>query len=108
MDIAKLQAMINEMTQGQPSVYASWAVFGLAVGILAKILLPGRDPGGLVLTIGLGIAGAFVGNYLYGYCTGEMVNMAQQFSLSGIFLAVVGAVCLLLANRVLFGSLRSR
>ena len=41
-----------------------WILFGLAVGIVAKVLMPGRDPGGFVLTVVLGIVGAFVGGFL--------------------------------------------
>ena len=40
-----------------------WIFFGLIVGVIAKFLMPGRDPGGFLVTIGLGIAGAFVGGF---------------------------------------------
>jgi uncharacterized membrane protein YeaQ/YmgE (transglycosylase-associated protein family) len=42
----------------------SWLVIGLIVGVLAKFIMPGRDPGGIIVTILLGIAGAFVGGYI--------------------------------------------
>ncbi len=44
--------------------YKAWIVFGLIVGIVAKLLMPGRDPGGVIVTILLGIAGALVGGFL--------------------------------------------
>lgn len=106
MDPAQQGFSLDHLTAGDPSVYIGWAVFGLIAGVLAKFLLPGRDPGGILVTIGLGIAGAFVGNYLYGYLTGELVNMSNQFTLGGLFIAVLGGICLLLAYRVLFGGFR--
>ena len=42
----------------------SWIVMGLMVGVLAKFIMPGKDPGGIIITILLGIAGAFVGGYI--------------------------------------------
>ena len=43
----------------------SWIAFGLIAGIVAKLLTPGRDPGGCIITMLLGVAGAFVGGFLY-------------------------------------------
>ncbi len=43
----------------------SWIVFGLIAGIIAKLLMPGRDPGGCIITMLLGVAGAFVGGFFY-------------------------------------------
>lgn len=76
----------------------SWIVLGLLAGVLAKLLLPGKDPGGLILTILLGIAGAVVGGYLgtqlgFGDVTG--------FDLRSLGLAVGGAILLLLGYRLL-------
>ena len=76
----------------------SWIVLGLIVGILAKWVMPGPDPGGLVMTTLLGIAGAFVGGWLgtqlgFGSVTG--------FDLRSLAIAVLGAVLLLFANRKL-------
>ncbi|HEY7059206.1 MAG TPA: GlsB/YeaQ/YmgE family stress response membrane protein, partial [Vicinamibacterales bacterium] len=42
----------------------SWILFGLVVGIIAKLLMPGRDPGGFIITILLGVAGALLGGFL--------------------------------------------
>jgi uncharacterized membrane protein YeaQ/YmgE (transglycosylase-associated protein family) len=51
----------------------AWIVFGLIAGIIAKLLMPGRDPGGCIITMLLGIAGAFVGGFLYRLLTGREV-----------------------------------
>ncbi|NDD62939.1 MAG: GlsB/YeaQ/YmgE family stress response membrane protein [Acidobacteria bacterium] len=75
------------------------AIFGLLVGIIAKWLLPGKDPGGIIVTMLLGIAGAFVGSWmgrrLFDYAPGER---------AGWLLSIAGAIVLLLAYRILFGS----
>ena len=47
-----------------------WIVFGLIVGALAKLVMPGRDPGGIIVTILLGIAGALLGGFLGGVSAG--------------------------------------
>ena len=74
----------------------SWIIMGLIVGILAKWIMPGRDPGGAIVTILIGIAGAFVGGYIstalgFGSVTG--INFAS------IVIAVGGALLLLFAYR---------
>lgn len=74
----------------------SWIVFGLIAGVIAKALLPGRDPGGCIVTILIGIAGAFVGGFIatqldYGEITG--------FDIRSLLMAVLGAVILLLLHR---------
>jgi uncharacterized membrane protein YeaQ/YmgE (transglycosylase-associated protein family) len=51
----------------------SWIIFGLIAGIIAKLLMPGRDPGGCIVTMLLGVAGAFVGGFLYRLVTGTEV-----------------------------------
>jgi uncharacterized membrane protein YeaQ/YmgE (transglycosylase-associated protein family) len=76
----------------------SWIVMGLLVGVLAKIIMPGKDPGGLFVTIGLGIAGAFVGGFIgthlgFGEVTG--------FNFHSLGIAVGGAILLLVAYRFL-------
>lgn len=79
----------------------SWIVFGLIAGILAKLLMPGKDPGGMIVTILIGIAGAMVGGYIstflgYGDISG--------FDLRSLGLAIGGALVLLFAYRTLKGS----
>ncbi|HMR85267.1 MAG TPA: GlsB/YeaQ/YmgE family stress response membrane protein [Niabella sp.] len=70
----------------------SWILFGLIAGAIAKALHPGKDPGGWIVTIIIGIAGAFVGGWL-----GSMVMDAptSNWSLKGFLFAVGGAVLLL-------------
>ncbi len=76
----------------------SWIVLGLIVGVLAKWLMPGDDPGGIFLTIVLGIVGAFVGGFL-----ASLLGIATVggFSLGGILVATGGAMLLLFAHRKL-------
>ena len=76
----------------------SWILLGLIVGVLAKWIMPGDDPGGILVTIGLGIAGAFVGGFL-----ASMLGIATAggFSLGGIVVATGGALLLLFGYRKL-------
>lgn len=79
----------------------SWVVFGLIAGVIAKLVMPGRDPGGCIVTMLIGIAGAFVGGFLYEFLTGRQKFM--QFDLGSLVLAVVGAVVILAIYRALAG-----
>lgn len=79
----------------------TWIVFGLIAGVIAKLLTPGRDPGGCIITMLLGVAGAFVGGFLYQQLTGRQQMM--QFDLGSLLVAVLGAVVLLLIYRLLAG-----
>ncbi|MEP7078544.1 MAG: GlsB/YeaQ/YmgE family stress response membrane protein [Chthoniobacterales bacterium] len=72
-------------------------LLGLAVGAIAKLLTPGRDPGGCFITILLGIAGAFVAGYL-----GQALGFYQPGQPAGFIASVVGAVLLLLLYRLIF------
>ena len=76
----------------------SWFVSGLIIGIIAKFLMPGKDPGGIVLTIILGIAGAFVGGFIasrIGFGT------VSGFDLRSLLIGTGGAIILLVIYRVL-------
>jgi len=77
----------------------SWAVYGLIVGIIAKLLMPGRDPGGCVLTILLGISGAVLG----GYIGRRFLGVTSANLTSNLILAVLGAMLILSAYRLLLG-----
>ena len=72
----------------------AWIVVGLVAGVIAKALVPGKDPSGLIVTILLGIAGAIVGGFL-SIALG-VGNGVDNFDLGTIFLAIVGAVLLLI------------
>ncbi len=75
-----------------------WLLLGLIVGALAKLIVPGTGPGGIFVTIILGVAGAFLGGWI-----GTMLGLGSVsgFNLTSIFLATGGAVLLLLAyNRM--------
>ena len=72
----------------------SWIIFGLIVGIVAKLLMPGRDPGGFVITILLGIAGAMVGGFL-----GRFLGLYRPGQPSGFIMAVLGSILLLMLYR---------
>ncbi|MBP8258999.1 MAG: GlsB/YeaQ/YmgE family stress response membrane protein [Verrucomicrobia bacterium] len=76
----------------------SWIVMGLLVGALAKFIMPGKDPGGLIVTILIGIAGAFVGGFI-----GTRVGLGDVtgFNLGSILVATGGAVLLLILYRVI-------
>lgn len=78
-----------------------WIVFGLVAGIIAKLLLPGRDPGGCIITMLLGVAGAFVGGFLYNRLTGQ--PFVAEFSLGSLVVAVIGSILVLLLYRLIAG-----
>lgn len=78
----------------------SWIVFGLIAGILAKFLMPGRDPGGMIITILLGIAGAMVGGFISTFLGFGDVS---GFDLRSLGIAIGGAFLLLVGYRILKG-----
>ena len=73
-----------------------WIVFGLIVGIIAKLLMPGRDPGGFVITILLGIAGAVTGGYI-----GRGLGWYEPNQPAGFFMSLIGAIVLLALYRMI-------
>jgi len=75
-----------------------WIVFGLIVGIVAKFLTPGRDPGGFIVTILIGIVGALVGGFL-----GRAMGLYHEGDPVGFVMAVVGSIVLLLLYRMVAG-----
>ena len=75
----------------------SWIIMGLIVGALAKFLMPGDDPGGIIVTILIGIAGAFIG----GFVGAKMgLGTVSGFNLGSIALATGGALLLLIIYRL--------
>jgi uncharacterized membrane protein YeaQ/YmgE (transglycosylase-associated protein family) len=73
-------------------------VIGLIVGAIAKFLMPGRDPGGFLITILLGIAGAFVAGFL-----GRVIGWYEPGQPAGFIASVIGAILLLLLYRLIRG-----
>lgn len=75
-----------------------WIVFGLIVGAIAKLLMPGRDPGGIIVTMALGIAGALLGGFV-----GRALGWYQENEPAGFLMSLVGAVLLLWIYRLMIG-----
>jgi len=75
----------------------SWIVLGLVAGILAKIIMPGKDGGGFIITVVLGVAGAFIGGWV-----GSFLGLGTTggFSLGSVATATVGALLLLIVYRM--------
>jgi uncharacterized membrane protein YeaQ/YmgE (transglycosylase-associated protein family) len=76
-----------------------WILLGLVAGTLAKFLVPGRDPSGCIVTIVLGIIGAFIGGWL-GTRFGWGTVAAGEFDFRSVALATLGAIVLLLLGRL--------
>ncbi len=72
----------------------SWLLSGLIIGALAKFIMPGKDPGGIIVTILLGIAGAFVGSYV-----GQMLGFYATGEAAGWIMSILGAIVLLAIYR---------
>jgi uncharacterized membrane protein YeaQ/YmgE (transglycosylase-associated protein family) len=74
----------------------AWVLFGLVVGIIAKLLTPGRDPGGFIVTILLGIAGALLGGFL-----GRAMGFYGSNEQAGWLVSILGAIILLVLYRMI-------
>ena len=79
-----------------------WIVFGLVVGLVARLIMPGTDPGGIILTMVLGIVGALLGGWL-----GRVFGLYREGEAAGFIMAVVGAVIVLALYRLVMPN-RSR
>lgn len=75
-----------------------WIVFGLIVGVIAKLLMPGRDPGGIIVTMLLGVVGALLGGFV-----GRSLGMYSTSEGPGIFMSILGAVIVLMVYRLIAG-----
>ncbi|MEU8568915.1 GlsB/YeaQ/YmgE family stress response membrane protein [Streptomyces pathocidini] len=85
----------------------SWIILGLIAGVIAKVLLPGRDPGGLIGTTLTGIAGAFVGGWLSAHFLDRPVSKDFYDPATWVS-AIAGALVLLVGYRIFFGNSRER
>jgi uncharacterized membrane protein YeaQ/YmgE (transglycosylase-associated protein family) len=74
----------------------SWIVFGVVVGLIAKLLMPGKDPGGFIVTMLLGIAGALVGGFI-----GRAMGLYGPNQSAGWLVSILGAIILLALYRML-------
>jgi uncharacterized membrane protein YeaQ/YmgE (transglycosylase-associated protein family) len=86
-----------------------WIIFGLIAGLIAKAIMPGRDPGGFIITILLGIAGSIIGGFIgqalfgYGRAVNDTRDLSQPGFLMSLVLAVIGAIVLLALYRLIKG-----
>lgn len=78
-----------------------WILFGLIVGAVAKLVMPGRDPGGIIVTMLLGIAGAVLGGFL-----GRAMGLYGEGEAAGFVMSFLGAVALLALYRMVVGRRR--
>ncbi|MCA1718836.1 MAG: GlsB/YeaQ/YmgE family stress response membrane protein [Actinobacteria bacterium] len=76
----------------------AWIIIGLVAGALAKLIMPGDDPGGIIVTILIGIAGSFVGGFL-----ASLIGLGGGGWIWTIIVATIGAIILLLIYRMLVG-----
>ena len=75
-----------------------WILFGLVVGALAKLVMPGRDPGGIIITMLIGIAGAVIGGFV-----GRSLGWYAEGEAAGFLMSFAGAVALLAIYRMFVG-----
>src|ERR671912_426359 len=73
-----------------------WILFGLVAGVIAKLLMPGKDPGGIIMTNLIGIAGALLGGFV-----GQALGLYGEGESAGMIMSVVGAILLLAIYRVM-------
>jgi uncharacterized membrane protein YeaQ/YmgE (transglycosylase-associated protein family) len=91
-----LAASAGQLWRREKMNILGWLLFGLIVGAIAKFLMPGRDPGGWIVTILLGIAGSFVGGFL-----ASMLGHNEQSA--GWIGSIIGAIVLLFIYRLIVG-----
>ena len=73
-----------------------WMLFGVIVGAVAKLIMPGRDPGGIIVTMALGIAGSLMGGFI-----GRALGLyGPENSGAGFFMSILGAILLLWVYRL--------
>lgn len=75
-----------------------WILFGLVVGAVAKLIMPGRDHGGIIVTMLIGVAGALLGGFF-----GQTLGMYGEGEAAGFLMSLLGAVILLALYRLVIG-----
>jgi uncharacterized membrane protein YeaQ/YmgE (transglycosylase-associated protein family) len=75
-----------------------WILFGLVAGVIAKLIMPGRDPGGIIVTILIGIAGAVMAGF-----AGQALGMYGEGESAGMIMSIIGAIALLALYRATVG-----
>ena len=80
-----------------------WILFGLIVGVVAKLIMPGPDPGGMIVTILLGIVGALIGGFI-----GRMLGWYGEGDPVGFIMAVIGAIVVLFGYRKISSTSQGR
>jgi uncharacterized membrane protein YeaQ/YmgE (transglycosylase-associated protein family) len=75
-----------------------WIIFGAIVGLIAKLLHPGRDPGGFIVTILIGIAGSMLGGVI-----GRAIGLYRQGQGAGLIMSAIGAILLLVIYHAVLG-----
>jgi uncharacterized membrane protein YeaQ/YmgE (transglycosylase-associated protein family) len=78
-----------------------WIIFGLIVGALAKLVMPGRDPGGIIITMLIGIVGSLLGGFV-----GQALGLYGPNDAAGFFMSLLGAILLLAIYRMAIGRRR--
>jgi serine/threonine-protein kinase len=97
--VEKRSRRLSRVLGGETMYILLWILFGLVVGVIAKLLTPGREPGGFVVTTLLGIAGALVGGFL-----GRLIGLYPSYqSTGGFFMSILGAVIILAIYHALVG-----
>ena len=76
-----------------------WALFGLVVGALAKLVMPGNDPGGIIVTMLIGVVGSVLGAYI-----GRVLGLYAPGQPAGFLMSILGAVVLLVLYRQFSGT----
>lgn len=84
----------------------AWIIIGLLAGVIAKMLMPGKDPGGIIVTMLIGIVGGLLGGWL-GKVIFGVDSIDGFFDISTWIAAIVGSMILLLLYRVFTGGRRS-
>jgi uncharacterized membrane protein YeaQ/YmgE (transglycosylase-associated protein family) len=101
--IAKLSVLIRSthVKEGTMGAIIGWIIFGVIAGAIAKLLMPGRDPGGFIVTMLIGIAGAVIGGFIGRALWGS--TGVNDWSIGSFALAIGGAILLLAIYRMLVG-----